>query len=132
MTGHLPEHDPWADPAGGWGPPGTADAAPPVDDAAPDSSGPEPQPVGEVVADVVAGLYAAGELNDFIGRVANATEHPVGAALLPSRSRASTASPNATMRSRRCVTGVPASASPPMSPRAASTCRRSRSSSMSS
>ena len=56
MTGHLPEHDPWADPAGGWGPPGTADAAPPVDDAAPDSSGPEPQPVGEVVADVVAGL----------------------------------------------------------------------------
>ena len=42
MTGHLPEHDPWADPAGGWGPPGTADAAPPVDDAAPDSSGPEP------------------------------------------------------------------------------------------
>ena len=42
MTGHLPEHDPWADPAGGWGLPGTADAAPPVDDAAPDSSGPEP------------------------------------------------------------------------------------------
>ena len=56
MTGHLPEHDPWADPAGGWGPPGTADAAPGVDDAAPDCSGPEPQPVGEVLADVVAGL----------------------------------------------------------------------------
>ena len=56
MTGHLPEHDPWADPAGGWGPPGTADAAPGVDDADPDFSGPEPQPVGEVVADVVAGL----------------------------------------------------------------------------
>ena len=74
MTGHLPEHDPWADPAGGWGPPGTADAAPGVDDADPDFSGPGPQPVGEVVADVVAGLSvtAPGDLRP---------DTPAGAAL---------------------------------------------------